>query len=305
MTNEQLFVHIVEAGSLSAAAQRARTSVSTVSRGLKALEERLGVTLMTRSSRRLVLTEAGTTYVEGLRRLHAQTRALEAEVTGQAETPTGLLRIAAPRSMGARFVVPVVAAMRRDFPGLSIDVVFGSTLVDLAAQDIDVAVRVGSLPDSALRARRICEEPRGLFAAPAYLAARGMPQVPADLAQHAFLSYRDSTRPKHIQVGLPDASTHRVRVHSTFAINDVPALVALVAAGHGMHVGPRWAFEQAETRGEVVRVRPSWTFDGSIVHCVWRPSAFVPAKMRHFVDRFATHMQERTTARASISPPAG
>jgi len=161
-TDERLFLRVVEAGSLKAAAAFLGKDASTLSRRVAALEERLGVKLLVRSTRRTTPTDAGQRYYEGLRDLVAQQEALEAEVSRTTETPHGQLRVTAPVDFGARFVVPVLARLQESAPDLVVECVLGSGYLDLAEHGLDVAVRVGKLPDSALIARRLGAVPRVL-----------------------------------------------------------------------------------------------------------------------------------------------
>ena len=163
---DRLFLRVVETGSLKAAAQERRLNPSIVSRRIVTLEERLGAKLLTRSTRRSAPTEAGARYYEGVRRLLEEQSALEAEVGGQQDTPRGTLKIASAAEFGTRFVAPVAMDMQREYPELSVALTLGSGFSDLVAEGIDVAIRIGQLPDSSLVARRIGAIARVMVAAP-------------------------------------------------------------------------------------------------------------------------------------------
>ncbi|MEM8803992.1 MAG: LysR family transcriptional regulator, partial [Pseudomonadota bacterium] len=191
----ELFLRVIETGSLKAAAAEARTDPSSVSRKIAGLEARVGAKLLIRSTRRSRPTEAGQAYYDGVRHLAAEEAALEAEIAGLSATPKGLLRVTAPLDFGARFVTPVVGRLLAAYPDLSIDLRLGSSFADLREGGVDVAVRIGNLSDSALVARKFADVPRVLVAAPSYLAARGVPQKPLDLAEHDFVFYKPGPGP--------------------------------------------------------------------------------------------------------------
>lgn len=290
-SDERLFLRVVEAGSLKAAAEQLGTDPSTVSRRLAALEERLAVKLLVRSTRRSTPTDAGARYVEGLRRLIEQQEALEAEISGAAETPKGRLRVTAPVDFGARFVVPVLAELQTEAPELEVELVLGSGFADLAEQGIDVAIRVGRLQDSALIARRLGEVPRVLCAAPRYLKRRGEPRAPADLAGHDFIFYARSNAAAPIELIGPDGSASSVIPEGRFTVNSVTGIRTLVEAGRGIHLGPLWAFADAIKAGRLKALLPGYGLRSYPLHAVYAASSYVPAKIRAFVDRMALHVQ--------------
>ncbi len=279
---DQLFVRVVEAGSLKAAAEQMGTDPSAVSRKLAALEARLGVKLLNRSTRRSTPTEAGQRYYEGLRRILDAKAALDADISGLVDTPTGRLTLAAPVDFGARFVAPVVASLQENYPDLHVDLRLGSGFADLAEQGIDVAVRIGRLPDSSLIARRLGSVPRVLVASRHYVDKRGQPRTATALAEHDFVFYRPGQRALEVSVG--DQS---VQVQGRVSANSITAVKALVSAGCGLHLGPVWAFEEGLADGTLVSVLDDQALEAFPLHAVYTPSAFVPAKIRAFINAMA------------------
>lgn len=293
--DERLFLRVVEAGSLKAAAGQLGTDPSTVSRRVAALEARLGVKLLDRSTRRTTPTDAGARYFEGLRRLVDEESALEADVSGGKDVPRGRLRVAAAAEFGARFVVPVVEELHRDAPELAIELVLGSAFTDLGEEGIDVAIRVGRLSDSSLVARKLGVVPRVLVASPAYLRARGRPKRPEDLAGHEMIFYTRSNA-HAIELG-EGADAVTVRVDGRLTLNSVSGIRALVEAGRGIHLGPRWAFHDAIADGRVEALLPSWPLRAYPLHAVHVPAAHVPAKIRAFVERMASRVRAEPALR--------
>lgn len=282
-TNEQLFLRVVEAGSLKAAAEQIGSDPSAVSRRISSLEARLGVKLLERSTKRSTPTEAGQNYYDGMRRIIDEQTALEAHVTGLVDKPAGRLSVTAPVDFGAKFVAPVLAKLQDEAPDLTIDLRLGSAFSDLIGQGLDVAIRIGRLEDSSLIAKRLAFVPRVLVAALAYLERYDPIQTARDLERHDFIHYRPGDR--QVELTLEKGGAREtITAHGHFSANSVSAIRALVVAGRGIHKGPVWAFEDELANGTVVPVLPDWSIAAYPVHALYAPSAFVPAKIRRFID---------------------
>ncbi len=297
--DERLFVRVVDAGSLKAAAEQLGADPSTISRRLSALEARLGVKLLQRSTRRSTPTDAGKIYVEGLRRLIEQEQALEGEIAGGSDTPRGRLRVTAPVDFGARFVVPVINALHLLAPKLEIELVLGSGFLDLAEQGIDIAIRIGRLPDSTLIARQLGSVPRVLVGAPQYFARHGEPHTPAELERHAFLFYR---RPQGtaatFELQGPEGAVI-VRPKGLITVNSIRGIGALLIAGRGLHLGPLWAFADALAAGKLQAIMTDYAIAAYPLRALYLPSLYVPAKIRRFVELMAAQVRDE----AALSPP--
>lgn len=300
--DERVFIRVVQAGSLKAAAEQLGTDPSTVSRSLARLEQRLGVRLLNRSTRRSTPTDAGARYVEGLKRLAEQQAALEAEVSGSAEVPRGRLRVSAPVDFGARFVVPALAKLADAAPELAVEAVLGSGFVDLVEQGFDVAIRIGRLADSTLIARRLGVVPRVLVGAPGYFRRRGRPRTAAELAGHEFVLYMRGNADATFELRAPDGEAVAAALRGRFTVNSVSAVVALVEAGRGLHLGPLWAFEASLAAGRVEAVLTDHGLPAYPLHAVYAPTSHVPAKIRAFVDAMAAQVRAEPTLRAPAGP---
>ncbi|MEM6539150.1 MAG: LysR family transcriptional regulator [Pseudomonadota bacterium] len=285
-THAQLFLRVVEAGSLKAAAEQIGADPSAVSRKIASLEARLGVKLLERSTKRSAPTDAGVRYYEGMRRLIDSQLALEADVAGLVDTPTGKLRVTAPVDFGARFVAPVLSKLQDDFPKLSVELLLGSTFADLVEQGIDVAIRIGKLSDSSLIAKRLGAVPRMIVGAQSYFNRHRLPKKPEDLMSHDFIFYGPGQQELDIVVG-EGKSAKTVTVTGRFTANSVTAIRTLVASGRGLHLGPQWAFEDGLADGSLTQVLPDAAFQSFPLHALYAPGAFVPAKIRQFIDRMA------------------
>lgn len=261
MLNPQLlttFSAIVNAGSISAAATRQGCGKSVLSRQLARLEADLGARLIQRTTRKLTLTEVGKVVL-----LQAQQidRALSnvAQISGQFQQEVrGPLRLACPRPLGQRHLVPLITEFVQLHPLVELTLLVEDRMSDLIAEQIDVAIRVAHLDDSTLVARKLADNPRVLVAARAYLARAGVPAVPQDLAQHECLLWTRDNRVFDEWTFMLDDTTTLVRVQGRIRINDGMALVATACAGAGVTVLDRLLVEQELASGALVELLPAY-----------------------------------------------
>lgn len=291
---DHIFIRAVEAGSLRAVALELGVDPSSISRKVSALEHRLQVKLLRRSTKRSEPTEAGLRYYEGIRRLLDERATLEAEISGLLEEPRGRLRIGAPVDFGARFVAPVVAGLLAEYSELDVELVLGSGFDDLTEAGLDAVVRIGNLSDSSLIAKRVGKVPRVALGSRAYLEQHGTPSAPADLASHPFVFYQGGQRRGEL-VFAKAGKQARVEITGRSAANSVSAIRQLVLGGAGLHFGPVWAFENELASGELVALLPKWSCVSYPIHVVWLPTEYLPAKVRLFAERFAKFVEGETT----------
>ncbi|MGB9988540.1 LysR family transcriptional regulator [Massilia sp. SM-13] len=185
----EIFVAVVDTGSFTAAAERFKISAVMVGKHIRSLEERLGAALLTRTTRRQSLTEIGRHYAEQCRLILAQVQAAESGAEALRGAPRGQLKISAPVSFGAEWLSPAIAGYLEQYPDISVELSLNDRMVDLVEEGFDAAIRIGVLGDSTMIARPLRPYGMVICAAPSYLARRGTPQVPADLAQHECLDF--------------------------------------------------------------------------------------------------------------------
>jgi DNA-binding transcriptional LysR family regulator len=279
-----VFIGILDAGSMAAAARKLGRSPAAVTRILGVLETRAGVRLFERSTRRLTPTEAGLRLADGARRLLADYDA--ALQPPGATAPRGLLRVTAPTVFGRRHVAPVVTRFLARHPDVQVDLLLSDRNVDLIEDGIDAAVRIGPLAHMSLVARRLGEVRRVTVASPDYLERRGTPDTPAALAGHELIM---STAVRNLAEWRyrMDGREHVVRYSPRLRINDVEAMLAAARDGFGIARALSYQVAPDLAAGRLLRLLPDYEPDGVPVHLVLRSSRHMPPRLRAFVD-FAT-----------------
>lgn len=286
------FIAVADLGSFAEAARRMGRDTSVLSRRINALELKLGVRLLARTTRAVVLTEAGAQYHRRVQTILDELEAANREIGDIAATPRGLLRISAPLAFGRRWITPLLPAFVAAFPDIRVDVRFTDRHVDLVADGFDLAVRVGQLADSTYVTRRIGTYRTMLVAAPSYLAERGAPARPEELNDHACLSFTGlGTWPR-----LPLTKGGKrivVEMNGPIISDSAEILVDAAVAGSGIILAPDWHVIDHLRRGELVEVLPGWSAanDGP-VNIILPPGRIIPAKSRAFIERVSDHLRD-------------
>ena len=273
------FAEIVDTGSLTRAGARLGVSKSVVSRRLARLEDELGMPLVARTTRGLSLTEAGSDFRPHAERILAEMQSARDAIGRQGEA-TGRLRLSAPLSFGTTHLAPVIAALALRHPRLAIDTGYTDRHVDLVGEGYDAAVRLGTLADSSLIARRIATVRSRLVASPGYLAGAGTPRTPADLAAHAMVPHHDQ-----IWTFARDGKRETFRPRGRFTTDSGQAELAAVVAGLGIAVMPDFLAGPAIGRGELAVLLDGWEIPPAGLYVVRPPPAEpVPMKVRALVE---------------------
>jgi DNA-binding transcriptional LysR family regulator len=295
------FVRVVEAGSFSSVAREINTTQSAVSKQVAALEIELGAKLLTRTTRTLALTEEGERYFEQARRLVEEIAEAEATLRQGEQQLTGWLRIASSVAFGRLKLMPLVQSFLALHPNVRIDLRLDDSLIDLVEQGIDVAVRLGELPDSNLIARKVGTTDRVLLAHRDYLRhlPPGLtpPRVPEDLARHNCVVYtglpRRNTWSFTAGPGAPEAiGTERtVRVAGNLQTNNSEVIRAFVRSGMGIANAPTWLLDDAISSGEVQRLMPDWEMPRVPIHLVSPSERRFSAKVKAFGEHVAKELR--------------
>ncbi|GAB4175930.1 MAG: LysR family transcriptional regulator [Thalassobaculales bacterium] len=282
-----VFARVVELESFTAAAERLGLSKASVSKQVARLEQRLGARLLNRTTRRLSLTEAGSVFFDHCKRILAEAEAAEEAVGQLRASPRGLLRVNAGVSFAARHMGPVIKDFLVAHPGVTIELTVADRFVDLVEEGYDLAVRIGRMAETSLIARRLSPIRPMIVASPAYLARRGRPAEPQDLAGHEVIGYAYQPSGDVLRLRGPGGEA-AVRSSGRLKVNNGEVMLAAAEAGMGVAVLPSFISGDALRAGTLERVLPGWSMEPSILYAVYPPARPAPGKTRAFVDHLAT-----------------
>jgi DNA-binding transcriptional LysR family regulator len=288
-----IFAKVVELRSFAAAAGELALSKATVSKAVSRLEERLGARLFNRTSRRIALTDAGQRLSERATRLLADGEAAENEALSQSVTPRGLVRLAVPMTFGVKVVAPLLPAFLAQYPDVTIDLHLSDAMVDLIGEGFDAGLRIASLPDSSLVARRLCAAPRYTVAAPAYLEQYGRPTHPMHLAQHRCFAYTYLSTPDVWHYTNAAGEQASVRPGGPLRVNNGEALMPSLIAGLGIADLPEFIAGDAVASGELEVILKGWKQTEGSVHLVMPPGGPRPARVEVLAEFLAKHFAKK------------
>lgn len=286
-TDIEAFVTVVDTGSFSAAAERLEAAKSAVSRRVTALETRLGVKLLNRTTRRLSLTDAGRDFHQRACRILADLAEAEQAVSDADCALRGRIRVAAPLSFGIQHLAPAITAFAAMHPDVQLDLDLNDREVSLVEEGFDVAVRIGTLADSSLIARRLCTVQRIVVASPDYLARRGEPRTPADLADHDGLRYTNITRQHYWTLIGPDGTRHVAEPADRLTANNGNLLTRAAVAGLGIAAQPTFIMHEALEAGQLRPVLCDYRLPGVAMYAVFPPGRYQARRVRVFADFLA------------------
>lgn len=278
------FVKVVEAGGFTAAAEELELPKSTISRRIARLEERLGVRLLERTTRKMRLTEAGQAYFDQVSVPIATLHTASAAAEEQQDVPRGLLKLTAPVDLGHAFLPDLLVRFTKRYPELHVQVELSGRLVDLIREGFDVALRAGKLEDSSLVARRLGGTGIALYASPKYLATRGTPKSPEQLRAHDFVIHTGVISNGRLPLVGPNGEQKAIEVEGALSGNDFTFVLRAIEAGGGIGLLPKFSARRACADGALVAVLPEWTRDGGGLHIVYPSARFLPAKTKVFRD---------------------
>ena len=287
----RVFIAVAETGGFAKAATQLNSSPPAITRAIAGLEQRLGTELLTRTTRRVHLTETGQRFLERARELLADLEGAEKEAAGQSSMPVGQLTIAASVTMGRTILRPVVTEFLNANPRVTAKVVLLDRVVNLVEEGLDVALRVGHLPDSGMIARQVGEVRRILVASPGYLAKRGIPKTPADLKLHSIIAFT-GLMPNREWTYQGDRGASRVALQPHFEINDAAAAIASAEAGDGITIALSYMVDNQVREGRLKYVLVAHSMPAVPVQLVYPQSRLVAPKVRAFVDHAAPRIRK-------------
>lgn len=295
-----IFAKVAERGSFSQAADELGIGKTTVSKAITRLEERLGTTLLHRTTRRLSLTESGRASLERALRILADGEAVEAEILDDAAIPRGPVRLACMGAFGVRTLAPLLPEFMTAYPEVEIDLHIADDPVDIIGGGFDLAIRLGPEPDSSMRISRLVSIPILVVASPGYFETYGRPEHPRDLARLPTLEY------SHILLG-PDWTLEHpteghcdVHVTPRIRFNNAAAAVPVVTAGLAIARMPEIYIREELEAGRLVRVLPDWRPVPLAVNVITPPGKARPARVRVFIDFLRTHLAKASWADVAV-----
>lgn len=266
-----IFAAVADRGSFSGAAAALSLSKATVSKAVTRLEHHVGAPLFARTSRRVALTEAGVRLAENARRVVAEAEAAEEAARDEAAAPSGLIRLAAPLSFGVARVAPAIAQFLDANRGLSVDLALSDERVDIVAGGYDLALRIGALSDSSLRARRIRDVAMHVIASPKYLAERGTPGHPSELSKHCCICYSLRDTPDIWRFSGRAGERVTVRTGGALRVNNGDAMLPALCAGLGIAFLPDFIVADDLREGKLVTLLEDWHLPVAALHLVSPP----------------------------------
>jgi DNA-binding transcriptional LysR family regulator len=286
------FARVVETGSLSSAAQRLDTSLASVSRQIAALEEDLGATLLTRTTRRLSPTEAGRAYYARIKRLLGDLEEADLEASRDQEIPSGRLVVSAPVLFGRVELAPLVAAFIKAHPQVQVSLSLNDRFVNLVEEHVDIAVRVGKPPDSAFVARRLRSFSRIVCGSPAYLKRVRAPAHPSELTEQACLRFTFFSEANE-WILRRNGESVSVQVDGPLQSDSQDALIAAAEQGLGLILVAPWAVREQLQKGRLRQVLPGWQQPPTPVTALFARSRMLSAKTRAFLDFLTESWSEK------------
>lgn len=292
----QLFVEIVRAGNLSAAARALNSSPAAMSRGLTALESRLGVRLVTRTSRSFELTEEGQLFYERCARIAADIADAEAEASSKGATIKGMLRLGAPMELGRRLVAPLITEFRGKFPDVQVHLVLSDSGLDVIDDGLDVALRVGLPSDSSVIAKKVLTAKRITCASPAYFKEHGTPAKPSDLLQHDCIRLVRGRRVMDAWVFQEQGKRFEVVVNGTLTTTSGEVVHDWVRAGKGIALKADWDLQPELREGSIVPCLNDYWCDEINLFALCANRRHLSPRIRAFLKFIIARLPEAVTA---------
>ena len=292
-----IFAKVVQTGSFSQAGTELGLSKATVSKAVARLEARLGAQLLQRTSRRVVLSDIGRLSLVRAERMLAEAEAADQEATSQSAQPRGRVRMTAPVQFGLEHIAPLLPELFRLYPELKLDLHLSDQLVDLVGEGFDIAVRIGKLADSSLRARRLCGMRTLLVAAPRYFETFGRPVHPQDLAQHRCLTYAYQSDPNRWRFTSPTGEDVSVVPQGPLRANSGEAFLPMLREGCGITVLPEFLIWKDIETGLIEPALCDWSIAPASLNLVMQPGGPRPTRVQVVVDLLARHLSSAPWAR--------
>jgi DNA-binding transcriptional LysR family regulator len=277
------FVEVVARGSLSAAARAEGIAPAMIGRRLDALEERLGVKLLQRTTRKLALTDEGAAFLEDCQRILGELEDAESAVSARSNRASGHLLVSAPAGFGRQHVAPLLPSFLAEHRDVTVNLNLNDRLVDVVGEGIDVAIRIGALSDSSLVAVKLADNQRVVVASPAYLKRHGAPQTPLELARHNCLAFSSESSQRGWTF-IDDGKPVTMKVDGNMVCNDGAVLHDWALAGKGLAWRSTWEVGPEIQAGRLRTVLDGFAAPGNDIHAIFAQRRHLPTRIRVLVD---------------------
>ncbi len=292
LTEMEAFATVVDQGGFTDAAKKMGISKSAVSKHVSALEARLGARLLNRTTRRVSPTEIGLAYYDRARRVLNDAGEADALVTAMQSAPSGLLRISVATDFGVNLLSPILGDFLLEYPDITVNMVLNNRYVELISEGFDMAIRIGELEDSSLRARKLTETSNRMIASPSYFQKHGRPMRLEDLNEHRLLHYSNQASGNFWKIMGPSGEKRVIRSAGWLTVNDGQSLMNAAVSGLGIAYLPHFLCADALREGLVQEAIPNLPVETQGIYAVYPPGRFTQPKVRAFIDFLARRFTE-------------
>lgn len=296
LTEMEAFATVVDQGGFTDAAKKMGISKSAVSKHVSSLEARLGARLLNRTTRRVSPTEIGLAYYDRARRVLNDAGEADALVTSMQAAPSGLLRISVATDFGVNHLSPILGQFLSRYPEIMVNMVLNNRFVELISEGYDLAVRIGELEDSTLRARKLTETTKVMVGSPAYFEKYGRPTKIDDLNDHKLLHYSNQANGAVWKLTAPSGEKRQVRTAGWLTVNDGQSLLNAAVSGLGIAYLPAFLCSEALASGQIIEAIPGLPTETQGIYAVYPPGRFTQPKVRAFIDFLVENFSEKGPA---------
>ena len=293
LTEMEAFATVVDQGGFTDAAKKMGISKSAVSKHVSSLESRLGARLLNRTTRRVSPTEIGLAYYDRARRVLNDAGEADALVTAMQSAPSGMLRVSVATDFGVNHLSPVLGDFLHSYPDITVNMVLNNRYVELISEGFDLAIRVGELEDSSLRARKLCETNKRMIAAPGYFQQFGRPQKIDDLNEHKLLHYSNQASGNVWKVTAPSGEKRQVRTAGSLTVNDGQSLLNAAIGGLGIAYLPSFLYAEPLRQGLLEDVIPELPMEVQGIYAIYPPGRYTQPKVRAFIDFLVDQFRDK------------
>lgn len=293
LSEMEAFATVVDQGGFTDAAKKLGISKSAVSKHVSSLETRLGARLLNRTTRRVSPTEIGLAYYDRARRVLNDAGEADALVTSMQSAPSGMLRVSVATDFGVNHLSPILGGFLHEYPDITVNMVLNNRYVELISEGFDLAVRIGELEDSSLRARKLAETHKQMIASPAYLEEYGRPRRIDDLNAHKLLHYSNQSNGSVWKLTAPSGEKRQVRSAGWLTVNDGQSLLNAAMGGLGIAFLPDFLYADALKDGRLVPAIEGMSPETQGIYAVYPPGRYTQPKVRAFIDFLVDSFRDR------------